>query len=338
MASGSTEGKAVVMVPPPSATTVKPDVVVAKDGRKNAFKTVNEAVAARGPANQERFVIYVAAGEYNENVIIKGSNVTLVGDGIGKTILSGSRSVKDGFRTFTSATLVVEGDGFIGGGFTVRNTAGAEKGQAVAMRSSCNHAAFYQCSFEGYQDTLYVYSGVQFFRECYIYGTVDFIFSARASVVFQKCNIYARNPGRGKANTITADGREGANDPWGICMHNCRVLASPELTPALGVKTYLGRPWRDYSRTVFMTTAMGSLVDPAGWLAWDGAPHREATVYYAEYNNSGPGAPNKALRVKWPGYHLLDDNPAEASKFTVAQFIDGNDWLPATGVPFDAAL
>ncbi|VFQ63562.1 unnamed protein product [Cuscuta campestris] len=138
------------------------------------------------------------AGTYPEYVTIKRSNVTLLGDGIGKTIITGDKNVHDAagrVSTYYTATLIVEGDGFIGSGITVKNTAGPEKEQAVATRTSANQAAFYRCSFEGYQDTLYVNKGVQFYRECDIYGSVDFIFSQTVKAVFQNCRIYARNPG-----------------------------------------------------------------------------------------------------------------------------------------------
>ncbi len=98
----------------------------------------------------------------------------------------------------------VVGDGFIARDITVQNTAGAANHQAVALRSGSDLSVFYRCSFEGYQDTLYVHSQRQFYRECDIYGTVDFIFG-NAAVVIQNCNIYPRYPPN-KTNTITAQG------------------------------------------------------------------------------------------------------------------------------------
>jgi len=98
----------------------------------------------------------------------------------------------------------VVGDGFIARDITVQNTAGAANHQAVALRSGSDLSVFYRCSFEGYQDTLYVHSERQFYRECDIYGTVDFIFG-NAAVVIQNCNIYPRYPPN-KTNTITAQG------------------------------------------------------------------------------------------------------------------------------------
>ncbi|CAI0393964.1 unnamed protein product, partial [Linum tenue] len=155
-----------------------------------------------------RFVIRVKRGVYKENVEVGSGlkNVMLVGDGMRNTVITGSRSVGGGSTTFRSATFAVNGAGFIARGITFRNTAGPQNHQAVALRSDSDRSVFYQCSIEGYQDTLYVHSQRQFYRECYIYGTVDFIFG-NAAAVLQNCMIYARRPMKSQKITITAQGR-----------------------------------------------------------------------------------------------------------------------------------
>ncbi|KAL9665245.1 hypothetical protein QQ045_020659 [Rhodiola kirilowii] len=313
------------------STTVTANVVVATDGSGN-YKTVAAAVAAASGSG--RFVIHVKAGVYNENVQIKNKNIMLLGDGIGKTIITGSKSVGGGSTTFNSATVAVTGDNFIAQGITFRNTAGAANHQAVALRSGSDLSVFYKCSFEGYQDTLYVHSNRQFYRECDIYGTVDFIFG-NAAVVLQSCNIYPRKPPN-KINTLTAQGRTDPNQNTGISILSCRVTASSELKPVQGsVKTYLGRPWQQYSRTIVLKTYLDSLINAAGWTPWSGS-FALSTLYYGEYANTGPGS-STTNRVKWGGYHILS-TASEASKFTVGNFIAGNSWLPATNVPFAAGL
>ncbi|CAH9096795.1 unnamed protein product [Cuscuta europaea] len=319
-----------------SSPASQANIVVAQDG-SGTYSTVGAAIAAAGKRpGSGRLVIYVKAGVYNENVEIgnKMTNIMLVGDGIGKTIITGSKSVGGGATTFRSATFAVTGDGFIGQGITFRNTAGAANHQAVALRSGSDLSVFYQCSFEGYQDTLYVYSDRQFYRECDIYGTVDFIFG-NAAVVIQSSNIFARNPPNG-INTITAQGRTDPNQNTGISIHNSRVTAASDLQGSLGsVKTYLGRPWKQFSRTVFMKTALDSLVDPAGWLPWAGN-FALSTLYYGEYENTGPGM-STANRVQWAGYRVIT-SVNEASQFTVGNFIAGGSWLPTTNVPFTSTL
>lgn len=224
------------------------------------------------------------------------------------------------------------GDGFIAQDITFRNTAGAANHQAVALRSGSDLSVFYKCGFEGYQDTLYVYSDRQFYRECDIYGTIDFIFG-NAAVVLQNCNIYARNPTQ-KTITVTAQGRTDPNQNTGIIIHNSKVTGASGFQSS-SVKSYLGRPWQKYSRTVFMKTNLDSLINPAGWMQWSGNFALD-TLYYAEYANTGPGS-STANRVTWKGYHVLT-SASQASPFTVANFIAGNSWITSTGVPFTSGL
>lgn len=227
------------------------------------------------------------------------------------------------------------GEGFIARGITFRNTAGPENHQAVALRSGADLSVFYRCAFEGYQDTLYVHSQRQFYKECYIYGTVDFIFG-NGAVVVQNCMIYARKPMNGQKNAVTAQGRTDPNQNTGISIHNSRVMATDDLKAVESrVKTYLGRPWKEYSRTVFMKTYLDNLVDPVGWLEWDGE-FALNTLYYGEYNNIGPRS-STTQRVNWKGYRVIT-NETEASEFSVQNFIAGQSWLPDTEVPFTPGL
>ncbi|KAJ6676257.1 PECTINESTERASE [Salix viminalis] len=312
-----------------------PDLVVAQDGSGD-YSTIKDALdqAAAKSSGNGRFVIYIKSGVYKEYLEIgqKLENIMLVGDGMTKTIITGSRRNGTGaVDTFHSATVGVDGGGFIARDITFQNTAGPQNHQAVALRSSSDHSVYYRCGFEGYQDTLYVHSKRQFYRECSIYGTIDFIFGDAAAVL-QNCKIYVRRPMDGQKNVITAQGRSSPYSNTGIVIHNSQVLAAEDLGSS---KTYLGRPWRNYSRTVFLSTYLDSLVDPAGWLEWDGN-FALNTLYYGEYSNTGPGASTSG-RVKWPGYKVIT-SVEEASAFTVANFIGGHSWLPATGVQFSAGL
>ncbi|KAK9139304.1 hypothetical protein Scep_008985 [Stephania cephalantha] len=311
------------------------DVVVAKDGSGN-YSTIGEAVEAAPSERKERFVIYIKAGAYLENVEVgrKKTNLMFKGDGIEKTVVKGSRNVVDGWTTFRSATVAVVGNGFIASDMSFENSAGPSKHQAVALRSGADLSAFYRCSFVGYQDTLYVHSLRQFYKECDIYGTVDFIFG-NAAAVLQDCNLYARRPNPNQRNIFTAQGREDPNQNTGISIIGGKVTASADLIPVMSsFETYLGRPWKEYSRTVFIRTKIDDVVNPKGWLEWDGE-FALKTLYYGEYMNRGPGS-NTSGRVTWPGYRVL--NTTEASAFTVEAFIQGSDWLPAINIPYAPGL
>ncbi|MQM08189.1 hypothetical protein Taro_041046 [Colocasia esculenta] len=321
-----------------TAMSLQPDVVVAADGSGD-YETVQEAVDAAPQQSQRRYVIYVKSGRYRENVEInkKKWNIVLFGDGMGATVISGNRNFVDGWTTFRSATLAVVGKGFIMRDLTVENTAGASKHQAVALRTSSDLSVYFRVEFAGYQDTLYSHSLRQFYRECRVSGTIDFIFGNAAAVI-QSSAIAARRPLPNQKNTVTAHGRKYEEQSTGFSIHSCNVTFEEDAVSdgtAAPPPTYLGRPWKKHSRTVVMMSYLAPEVRPEGWMPWAGNFALD-TLYYGEYMNNGPGSATGG-RVKWRGFHIIDD-AAVAVDFTVAQFIDGDQWLPPTGVRYTAGL
>ncbi|KAH0979192.1 hypothetical protein GBA52_006369 [Prunus armeniaca] len=255
---------------------------------------------------KEGFPTWVSPGDRKLLQSLPAADVVVAQDGSGnyKTIKEALLPRRRGEGEQEMASLLVA--------ITFRNTAGPENHQAVALRSGADLSVFYRCGFEGYQDTLYVHSQRQFYKECYVYGTVDFIFG-NAAVVLQNCHDLCKKAHERSKNTITAQGRTDPNQNTGISIHDSRVMAGSDLKPVLSsVKTYL-----------------------AGWLEWDGN-FALKTLYYGEYKNTGPGSSTSG-RVNWGGYHVITSS-SEASKFTVGNFIAGSSWLPATNVPFTAGL
>ncbi|KAJ8755021.1 hypothetical protein K2173_015533 [Erythroxylum novogranatense] len=305
-----------------------PNAVVALDG-SGQFKSVAAALNACPKNAKGRCVIYVKAGIYTETVTVEVPNVYMYGDGPRKTIFTGKKSFKDGVNTWKTATFIVEADGFIARSMGFQNTAGPDGHQAVAVRVNSDMSVFYNCRLDGYQDTLCYQAGRQFYRNCVISGTVDFLFGYGA-VIIQNSLIIVRMPNPSQANTVTADGRKENGQPTGLVIHNCRIVPEQKLVAArLQIPTYLGRPWKQYSRTVVMESQLGDLIRPEGWLEWPGQPY-ENTLYYAEYGNSGPGAVTNR-RVKWKGVHLLGRN--EALAFTPGAFFKPTtDWINNAGV------
>jgi len=228
----------------------------------------------------------------------------------------------------------VSGSGFIAQDISIKNTAGPENGQAVALKSDSDLSVFYKVGIFGYQDTLLAITNHQFYKECKISCTFDFVFG-HATAVFQNCLILATKGTSGQKNTITAQG--GLNGtPTGFVFQFCNISADSDLVPSIkSTSTFLGRPWHPNSRVVFMQSNMGDVLSPEGWLEWEGSSENLDTLFYAEYKNSGPGA-NLRKRVKWSGYHVL--NSMQASNFTVANFISGDQWLPLIGIPFISGL
>ncbi|XP_075502121.1 putative pectinesterase/pectinesterase inhibitor 13 [Primulina tabacum] len=309
---------------------ITPNLTVAKDGSGN-FTTISAALNAIPQEHTGRYVIYVKEGIYQENVIVTKEmvNVTMYGDGSQKSIITGSKNFVDGVPTFQTATFAALGEGFMAQSIGFRNTAGPEKHQAVALRVQADRSIFINCRMEGFQDTLYAQTHRQFYRSCYITGTVDFIFGDAASV-FQNCMIYVRKPMENQQNIVTAQGRLDKRQTTGIVLQNCRILADEKLRPEKGkFKSYLGRPWKEYSRTVIMESEIGDLIQPEGWMEWNG-DFALKTLYYAEFNNKGAGS-NTSGRVKWPGYKVIKKE--DAMKFTVGSFLQGESWLKSASVP-----
>ncbi|KAK1385724.1 Pectinesterase [Heracleum sosnowskyi] len=321
--------------PPNNSLFENADCVVAQDGSGD-YTTITEALEASKNRQDvsQRFVIQVKQGTYAEYPVVTDDmkNIVLVGDGIDNTIVTGNQRAGANLTLTDTATFQVYGDGFVAKDITFENTAGVDAGQAIALYSQADQSAFYLCGFRGYQDTLMAAMNRQFYRECKIYGTVDYIFG-NAAVVFQQSTIFASKPDGGLV--ITAQARTDSEHASGTVIQNCSIVAGPDLL-SKGT-TYLGRPWRDYSTVVIMQSFLDSIVNPEGWLEWPGAGStRDSTVFYAEFDNTGPGSATDG-RVNWPGYHVITDS-SDVKQYSVANFIDGESWLPNTGVPFDSGI
>nr|DAD33968.1 TPA_asm: hypothetical protein HUJ06_012819 [Nelumbo nucifera] len=323
---------------------VAPNAVVAKDGSGH-YKTIAEALAAypkkkgsqKNDSSTSRYVIYVKAGTYDEYITITKdqTNILMYGDGPRRTIVTGHKSNREGISTFQTASFSVIGDGFICRSMGFHNTAGPEGHQAVALRVQSDRAAFFNCRMDGYQDTLYVQAHRQFYRNCVISGTIDFIFGD-SSTVIQNSLIIVRRPLDNQQNTVTAQGKKFKDESTGLVLQNCKIVPEQRLVAErLKIPSYLGRPWKEYAVTVIMESTIGDVIRPEGWMPWAGDFALD-TLFYAEYNNRGPGA-NTDHRVKWKGFKVITKKD-EALRYTVGPFIQGDEWLKDTGSPFTLGL
>lgn len=228
----------------------------------------------------------------------------------------------------------VVGDYFIAKNIGFENTAGAEKHQAVALRVSSDMSVFHNCQMDGYQDTLYVHAHRQFYRDCTISGTIDFIFGNSATV-FQNCTMVVRKPMDNQNCIVTAHGRTERREPTALVLQGCTITADPAYLPVKDInKAYLGRPWKEFSRTIIMQSNIGGFIQPQGWLPWMGT-FAINTCFYAEVDNKGPGA-GMTDRVTWRGVKKI--NLDHAQKFTPGKFIGGDHWITPTGVPYTSGL
>ncbi|PNX85636.1 pectinesterase, partial [Trifolium pratense] len=256
------------------ASDMPVDAVVAPDGSGHYTK-VMDAVLAAPNGSHIRYIIHIKEGIYNEHVVISSnkSNLMMIGDGMDATIISGDLSSgRDKLDTYFTSTVFVDGPGFIARDITFRNTAGPENGQAVALLSNSNTSVLYRCGIYGFQDSLCANKGLQFYKDCKISGSVDFIFGY-AAAVFQDCNILVRK-GSTSQHTITAHGGPASPDqPFGFSFQFCNISADSDLLPFLkSTQTFLGRPWHPYSRVVFMECYISDVLSPEGWLEWNGTP------------------------------------------------------------------
>jgi PelA/Pel-15E family pectate lyase len=289
------------------------DIVVAADGSGDV-RTVQEAIDKIPANNAKRFVIAVKPGIYREQVRVPANRpyISIIGESAEKTILSFNLSNKDAGSTSASYATYIGGHDFYAENITFENSFG-QGSQAVAVLVEADRAVFKKCRFLGWQDTLYAKNGRQFYKDCYIEGHVDYIFG-QAAAVFENCHIHSKGDGY-----ITAPMRFAADEPAGFIFNKCRLTSSNTKN---GI--YLGRPWRDYGRTVFIATQMDAHIRPEGWHHW--LPEREKTAYFAEYRSTGSGA-NANARVKW-SRQLTD---TEVKQLALQSFLRGRDgWNPRT--------
>ncbi|KAM0855108.1 hypothetical protein ACQ4PT_049987 [Festuca glaucescens] len=312
-----------------------PNVMVAKDGTGD-FKNISAALDALPQNYSGRYVIYIKEGVYDETVNVTNgmSNITMYGDGAKKSIITGSKSVADGVRMWRTASLAVDGDRFMAVKLGIQNTAGDEKQQALALRVKGDRAIFFNCRIDGHQDTLFAQAYRQYYRSCIISGTVDFVFGD-AAAVFQRCVMLVRDPLPGKPGVVTAHGRRDRQQTTGFILHRTRIVADDSLaSKSSTVKTFLGRPWKEYSRVIVIESVIDGFVHQQGYMPWEGK-NNLGTAFYGEFGNVGNGA-NITAREEMKGFHVL--NKEKAKQFTVERFLNGGEWIPETGTPVRLGL
>lgn len=229
---------------------------------------------------------------------------------------------------------VAAGEGFIARSMGFANTAGPEAEKAVALLVRADKAAIIDCRVDGFQQTLYAHAYRQFYHNCIITGTMDFIFGD-ATAIIQNSWIISRRPTNRTHNILTAHGRDLKSQTTSLVIQNCKLFPDSKLWPdRKKIKSYLGRPWGPFATTVFLENSIEDFIDPEGYLPWDNGTHVLMQGFrFLEYNNYGAGASTKD-RVKWPGVQVIDKN--QAQQFTVAALLQGGQWLG--DVPFNLTL
>jgi pectinesterase len=258
---------------------------------QSSYRNISAAVSALSNTTSTQ-TIYIAPGTYAEQVYIpplagpltvqgytkdarsyKDNEVTIVGNMSRQTPGLANNDATATVRLWTSNVKLYN--------LNIANTFGqaATGGQALALSAQKTNQGFYGCKFTGYQDTIYANEGRQLYAKSFANGGVDFIFGLRASAWFDKVDIETIGTGY-----ITANGRDAANNT------SIYVFNQADVRGTSGANsTYLGRPWRQWSRVVFQRSYLGNVVRPEGWSRWD-ALQPVNNVVYEEYKNYGPGA------------------------------------------------
>ncbi len=285
---------------------------VAQDGSGD-YKTVQEALNAVPYNNKKPITIIIGEGIYKEKLLLDSTKnfVTLIGGNKFNTILTyddhtGKLSPKgDTINTRTSWSFKILADNFTASNITFQNDAGFSAGQAVAVECDGNKAMFNNCRFIGNQDVLFTNSAAsrQYYQQCYIEGTTDFIFGS-ATVWFEQCHIHSK-----KNSHVTAASTP-AEKEWGYVFNDCVLTGDTSLH-----NVSLGRPWRPNAAVVYIRCFIGEHIKPEGWSNWNNTENYK-TTRYAEYKNYGPSA-DPAKRVSW-SKQLTDE---EAKKYNVQEFL-----------------
>ncbi|MEI6185014.1 MAG: pectinesterase family protein [Bacteroidota bacterium] len=288
----------IVMVSAVSAQTV----TVAQDGSGN-YTTIKAAIAAAPTTATlaSPYVIMVKNGFYFEKDTIPSNKpfIQIIGESSAKTILAfnaaaGLPTPTGGtYGTAGSATLTVNASDFTAMNITFANTfnydsaaaAGFAGTQAVAFQINADRAAFKNCIFTGFQDTLYTKGSGNprhYFKSCYIDGTIDFIFGSSIDV-FDSCIIYPKARPSGGSSYITAANTT-IGQAFGYVFRDCKLPAHTGTT-----SYFLGRPWNNATsgvtannKVAFINSFMGSTINPVGWAVWD-AGTDTSVITDAEY-------------------------------------------------------
>jgi pectinesterase len=281
-----------------SARAEENRLVVAADGSGD-YSSIGEALEACRVFPDKEVLIFIKNGTYKEKIHMDSSQnkIRLLGESAEKTIITyDDYAALNDMGTSRTYTLKISGNDITLENLTVENTAGFTAGQAVALYVLGDRFKALRCRIIGNQDTLYA-SGDgsrQYYRDCYIEGSTDYIFGS-ATALFDHCILHS------KKNSYITAARTPEGERFGYVFRNCNLTAAPGID-----RVYLGRPWRDFAKVVYLDCQMGDHIVAEGWHNWS-KPEREKTAFYAEHGCTGPGS-DTSQRVSWS--HQLTEEEA----------------------------
>jgi pectinesterase len=280
-----------------------------------ALATPEDDLQALFDSLPEKTVVMLAEGTYRQKVMIRTPGLTVLGAGADKTrLVYGDYAKKRDhlgaeYNTFRTWTLAVCADGVTLGNLTVENDALAPEklGQEVALSVVADDFRMENCVLRSTQDTLFLgplpsdligrYEGFledplrrygrfrQYFRNCRIEGTVDFIFGC-GEARFESCEIRSLRDQR-RIGFVAAPSHD-IRQTEGFHFLDCAITAEAGVPEG---SVFLARPWRDHGMTVFTDCICGSHIAPEGFDKWQGTA-RDRTARFYE-------TPEVPGRVSW---------------------------------------
>jgi pectinesterase len=300
-----------------NSITNQPILRVAADG-SGQYKTIAAALNTISSSNTTPTQLRIKPGTYREKLSITKPFVTFCGE-TGKeasTILtyndgaSTLNSSGTAIGTSGSASVTIKTNDISMENITIENSFGVGS-QAVALLAQGQRLQFRNCRLLGNQDTLYTHSGTQYYRNCHIQGTVDFIFGA-ATAVFDNNVIHSVGGG----SALTAPSTE-QTVPYGLVFLGGKVTAASSVSKG---SVALGRNWRPYGAATYIRTELGQHISAVGWVKM--SENTLDTARFSEYLTTGAGS-NPSARA--PQSKQL--SASEAAKYTISNIF--GSWTPS---------
>ena len=336
---------------PMTATNQYPIIITVSQSNEADYRTVDEALKAleridHTHADAVPALIRIGRGTYQERLTIRRPYLTLEGEDAADTVLTYGLYARmpsediGKLGTFRSYSCLIDTHDFTARNITFANSSGkgTDVGQALALYADGDRLVFDRCRFLGGQDTLFTaplppaeiepngfigpkqheprLNGRHYYKSCYIEGDIDFIFGG-ATAYFETCELYSKDTGNEINSFVTAASTPQGQE-YGYVMKNC--LFTGNCPPGTA---YLGRPWREYAKTILLDCYIGEHIREEGWHDWN-KPQARKTVLYAEYGSYGPSSDIN----KRPGW-VKALTTAEAQHYSKSKVLGGNDrWQP----------
>ena len=316
------------------------DAVVAADGSGD-YKTVQEAIDAAPVGRAFPWLIFIKNGEYKGHVDVPANKPYLhfIGQERDKVIITDDKLCggDNAVHVSVGATVVVNSNNCYFDNLTLENSWGHDKQagpQALALNTSGDRTVFKNVAMLSYQDTWITPSTSNYrvyAKDCFIEGAVDFIYNS-GNIYIDNTTLYINR----KSGGYIVAPSHAADVKWGYVFMNCTITAPGN--PA-ETDVWLGRPWHNQPKTVFINTTAEVTIPAAGWYEKMGG----LPALWAEYNTmDGDGNPLDLSQRRSSYWKEVDGEQVwvhnvknvltaeEAAQYTVKNVLSGSDnWQPS---------